>query len=220
MAASNLAMILPVDLLKHIVDGFHEGDLVVLAWNWTDPLAQFRPLSSHNPSAHSDGFFFFFFFLLLTPSQHYLLYPRVVSTSSTCERLSLRCIINRGRFVEPFAVRLVSTSRRPNYRRDRLSFCLARSFSRFPCLPLHAALAMHDDATISLPRHFSILCCSSLDGHSFSTQKVFSMPASALDLALYVLFFFFFLFFYCMVFWCFLCPAFFSACYYCFSSTK
>lgn len=60
MAASNLAMILPVDLLKHIVDGFHEGDLVVLAWNWTDPLAQFRPLSSHNPSAHSDGFCFCF----------------------------------------------------------------------------------------------------------------------------------------------------------------
>lgn len=132
----------------------------------------------------------------------------MVSTSSTCERLSLRCIINRGRFVEPFAVRLVSTSRRPNYRRDRLSFCLARSFSRFLCLPLRAALVMHDDATISLPRHFSILCYSFLDGPSFSTQKVFSMPASALDLALYVLFFF--LFFYCMVFWRFLFPAFFS----------
>lgn len=114
----------------------------------------------------------------------------MVSTSSTCERLSLRCIINRGCFVELFAVRLVSTSRRPNYRRNRLSFCLARLFSRFLCLPLHAASAMHDDATISFPRHFSILCCSFLDGPSFSTQKVFSMPASALDLALYAFFFF------------------------------
>ena len=164
---------------------------------------------------------FVFVFLLLTPSQHYLLYPRVVSTSSTCERLSLRCIINRGRFVEPFAVRFVSTSRRPNYRRDRLSFCLARSFSRSPCLPLHAALAMHDDATISLPRHFSILCCSFLDGPSLSTQKVFSMPASAFDLAFYVSFFFFFSFF---IAWCFGVFSFllfvFPACYYCFSSTK
>lgn len=62
MAASNPAMILPVDLLKHIIDGFHEGDLVVLAWNWTDPLAQFRPPSSHNLSAHSDGWSFLFHF--------------------------------------------------------------------------------------------------------------------------------------------------------------
>lgn len=62
MEASNLAMVLPVDLLKHIVDGFHEGNLVVLAWNWTDPLAQFRPLSSHNLSAHSEGWMFFFRF--------------------------------------------------------------------------------------------------------------------------------------------------------------
>lgn len=123
----------------------------------------------------------------------------MVSTSSTCERLSLRCIINRGCFVELFAVRLVSTSRRPNYRRNRLSFCLARLFSRFLCLPLHAASAMHDDATISFPRHFSILCCSFLDGPSFSTQKVFSMPASALDLALYA-FFFFFLFVFVFLF--------------------
>jgi hypothetical protein len=57
---------------------------------------------------------------------------------------------------------------------------------------LRAALAMHDDATISLPRHFSILCRTFLDGPSFSTQKVFSMPASALDLDALDFFFFFF----------------------------
>lgn len=78
MTASKLAMILPVDLLKHTVDGFHEGDSVILAWNWTDPLAQFRPLSSHNLSAHCDGggfVLFCFVFFLLTSSRHYLLYP-------------------------------------------------------------------------------------------------------------------------------------------------
>lgn len=167
---------------------------MVLAWNWTDPLAQFRPLSSHNVSAHCDDGWDFF--LLLTSSQHYLLYSPVVSTSSTCERLSLRCIINRGRFVESFAVWLVFTGRRPNYRRDRPSFCLVQSFSRFLCLltSLRAALAIHDDATISLPRHFSILCCSFLDGPSFSTQKVLVCPPPLL-ISMHWTFMVFFLFF-------------------------
>lgn len=57
-------------------------------------------------------------------------------------------------------------------------------------------LAMHDDATISFPRHLSILCCSSLDGPSFFNAKVFSMPVSAFDFAaLYLIGCF-----YCMVF--------------------
>lgn len=163
-----------------------------------------------------DGLFCFIF--LLTPSRHYLLYPRVGSTSSTCERFYLRCIINRGHFVEPFAVRLVSTSRCPNYRRDRLSFCLARSFYDFfvhLCMPLWSCMMTLRFLFRGTFRFFAVLSWMALP---FQRKKFLVCPPPLL-ISHFMLFFLSFFF----IAWCsgvFSFLLFFPACYYCFISTK
>jgi hypothetical protein len=125
MTASNLAIILPVGLriisLTAFMKGGGTGQTRQPNFGFFEPAIYQRTLMGGSSIS------------FLTTSQHYLLYPPVVSISSTCERLynPLRCIINRGSFVESFAVRLATTSRRPNLSTRPSQFSSGAAFLTF-----------------------------------------------------------------------------------------
>lgn len=102
------------------------------------------------------------------------LYP-VVSVN-ICERLSLRCIINRGPFISTLVVsdslRREKSSTRPFRFRLGHPYVFYLSYTTW-------SSTTHDDATISLSRlfRFSAVLRMAL----FFNAKVFSLPASTLD---------------------------------------
>lgn len=152
--------------LMHVVD-VCEDNLGVLAWIWTDPLTRFRFLLPIRLLAPFDRM------MVFLPTSLFV-GDRPASSMSDCLAMH-----NKPRtFRAPFAAWPVAILASREIIGVTISVVRSslRFFSRF--FNFTCRCHTHDDVTIS--RHFRFFAILS-DGPFFSTQKVFSLPASALD---------------------------------------